>query len=76
MFDFSPRYFIRTHILSLTLLLLIHNVISGWVDPDTQTKFYTTTPLAKNDDREYKLVSLYYLMFIINSMNESIMYCI
>lgn len=56
MFGSSSHYLIRTQILSLTSLLLIHNSISGWVDPDTQTKFYTTTPLTKGDDREYKLV--------------------
>ena len=43
---------------SSPIFLLVQSVQCGWVDPDTQNQFHTTTPLTKSDDRDYKLVSL------------------
>mmetsp|Transcript_24418 Transcript_24418/g.48624 ORF Transcript_24418/g.48624 Transcript_24418/m.48624 type:complete len:600 (-) Transcript_24418:529-2328(-) len=41
-------------ILSISTSLL--SVRAGWVDPDTASKYRTTVPLARDDDRSYEIV--------------------
>lgn len=51
--------FLSSALVSFSILLaslLPHTVESGWIDPDTPSKFNSTVPHTKHDLREYALV--------------------
>ena len=53
----SPRYSTISFAIAL-LVSLFCLTDSGWVDPDTPEELYTTLPLAKGDEREFRLVCM------------------
>lgn len=54
---YIDRNMVRQDMLFLLLAVSCYRVESGWVDPDTSSKFSSTVALAPGDDREYQLVS-------------------